>query len=152
MTATTKPKTPTLRGQTLDRAPASRSTLEDPLYVAVSRTSTHDVAWAAIGREYELTNQGYEVVRPEELERLPGGSYLPHEKHFGVRFFFDKDADAVRHGQHMLMKLSKKERSERMAEESRRMSGIKPARTDKAEQAKLEVEAQTTVGDELKSK
>lgn len=146
---TSKAKTPTLRGQSLDRAPVSQSTLEDPLYVAVSPTSTYEAAWAAIGREYELTNQGYEPVRPEELEHLPGGVYAPHDKHFGVRFYHDKDADIVRHGQHMLMKIPKKLRDERLQREIERGQAFRPTRTDKGEQARLEEEGISTIKDEL---
>lgn len=147
----TKAKTPTLRGQTRDRAPVSQSTLEDPMYVAVSPTATHDLAWAAIGREWELMNQHYELVRPEEVELLPGGSYAPHEKHYGVRFFLDKTASDVRMGQHVLMKVAKSVRQERLARESERMQSLKPTRTDAAEQANLKEEGVSTVGAELKT-
>lgn len=140
---------PLLKGQIMTRAPVSQSTLDDPMYVAVSPTSTHDLAWAALGREWELMNQMYVVVRPEEVEVLPGGSYVPQQKHFGVRFLLDKKAPDVRMGQHVLMKVPKVLRNERLAKDAQRGQTFKPKRTDKGEQAKLIEEGISTVGDEL---
>lgn len=140
----TKKSSPILRGDDRMRSPVSLSTLEDPLYVAERPGSDYTCAWAEVGNEQIYNLRRFVPVRPEELELLPGGAYFPESKDFGVRFYVDEKANIVRQGQHLLMKVLKKDRDAWLADESARMLAKKPTKSDPAELASLQDEGEMT--------
>lgn len=141
---------PTLKGQNLDRAPVADNTLDDPLFVAVRPGSEYVAAWASIAQPHFHTRQGYTPVRPNEVELLPGLVYTPASKDFGVYFEFDKKADTIRQGEHILMKMPRERHAQQRKLESDRMRGLKPTKTDPGEQAALKSEEAVSLASELK--
>lgn len=141
--------TDTLKGNNMDRSPIADSTAQDPLFTAVRPASIYTLAWANFDQVYVHISLGYEVVRPNEVEAMVGGQYMPHDKDFGMYFMLDKKADTVRIGQHILMKASKTMIEARRQRERDTMLRLKPKRNDPAEGMKGELQGETTLKREL---
>lgn len=141
---------PALKGDTRERINVAESTRADPLYTIVRPASEYALAWAAKGREFELSTKGYRPVRPEELQLMEGGQHMPDAADFGCYFWFDKTAPTVEQGQHVLFKIPKKLRDERLTEQANTMARLKPKKEDDSiEKANLQEGAVTTVAGEL---
>lgn len=145
----TPAKRPTIKGDYIDRAPVAQTVLEDPQYVAVRPGSEYVVAWARIGDEQAHTIQGYRPVRPEEVEEMPAGTYTP-EKDFGAWFYFERDADRIRQGDSILMKIPRAMRDRRVAKEQERAQVLAPPRDRSMEQANYELGDTVSLKDEMK--
>jgi hypothetical protein len=110
-------------------------------------------AWASVDRPWEYAVRGYKPVRPEEVEQLPGGTYTPEKKDFGVYWEVEK-GPTVRMGQHLLMAIPRAQKEEREAREARQSRAFVPNKSDPkdrgTELGNLQDEGLKTVADELK--
>ncbi|MDO4264236.1 MAG: hypothetical protein Q4C67_08555 [Deinococcus sp.] len=69
-----------------------------------------DLVWAianGVGRTaytvQDYSAQGYQVVKPGEVETLPGGTFRPEKAKYGVMFEFDKKEADVRNVKGMVL-------------------------------------------------
>lgn len=70
----------------------------------------NDVVWAAadgvgrtVGTVTDYRGRGYEILRPADVETLPGGTYRPEKAKYGVMFEFDRKSDRVTNTKNMVL-------------------------------------------------
>lgn len=91
------------------------------------------------GSVSDYLNDGYELVHPKRVERLPGGTFRCSEGlDYGVRFDFDKKADRVTNPLGLVMMFRPDAVTQRQAEERDKVGSIlarKSAEQDVAKKA-----------------
>lgn len=131
-----------------DRAPHAHEVLESPLFAQVRPGSGIEIAWGLVQSPHTLTVLGYEPVRPDQVEKLPGGSYFPQKKDIGMYLDLDKKADIVRVGEHILMFITAERKAARIKREQEKARSLRPKKADESDRD-TESEDTSTINKEL---